>query len=145
MYRNDPKNKGKNNIYDHPGRRRNITSESEVYSSKVYPIDRKRNKRSSSRRWKKKAHLWEKTKATVIGTLEYVEKRPRVNFGLFAIAQLFAGAGLPSLIAVGLLVLAMTLTAAKVYSSKEFINQGLAICGGLAIARIIQLIVTLLI
>lgn len=135
MYKSDSRN---------ARNRRNITKESEVYPSNVYQIGQRKYKRNKTIRRKEDANLWKKTGRTFIGTMEYIERRPGINFGLFAIAQLFAGAGPISLIAVGILVLGMTLTAAKVYSSREFIQQGLAICGGLAIARIIQLLITAL-
>jgi hypothetical protein len=122
-------------MYKERSRRRNITKESKVYPSKVYPLEQKRNSKANQR---SKNPLWQKVKATVVESLQYVERRPVMNFQLFAIAQLFAGAGLASLVAVSLLVLAMISIAARVYKSREFIWQGIAICGGLAIARIIQ-------
>lgn len=144
MYANqDPNKASESNVSEYQRRGRNITSQSEVSSSKVYQMYP--NKDASLRNNKsKQLSFWKQVKSTVIGTFEYLERRPKMNFGLFAIAQLFAGVGLPSLTAIGVMVIAMTLAAAQVYNSREFIHQGLAICGGLGVARIIQLAITIL-
>jgi hypothetical protein len=145
MYTNqDPKNDSGNNVRRTQRRGRNITSQSEVFPSNVYPMYPNGGGENSSTNKVEKHSWWGRLKSTVAGTFEYLERRPGLNFGLFAIAQLFAEAGLPSLLAIGGLVIVMTVTAAQVYNSREFVNQGLAICAGLGLARMIQIAVTIL-
>lgn len=151
MYANQNPNNpsGKDSSRFSQRRGRNVTSQAEVVKpiveSNVYKIYPRNGKESPDKENPSaKDSFWKRLKTTVVETFEYLERRPRLNFGLFAIAQFFAGAGVPSLIMVGGLVIAMTVVAAQVYGSKEFVNQGVAICGGLILAKIAQLAVTIL-
>lgn len=135
---------------------RNITAQSQMCQpSNVYPIYPGNKTKSvdevtgnKGKAQPKKQPLMLPTlkqlKTWLIESISYLEQRPGTNFGLFVAAQLIAGANLPSLIGIGVLVMSMGLGASRIWKSRAFVSQGLAICAGLGVARILQVAMTIL-